>query len=96
MIPEDGLESFAALFGGDKEKSKFKPHPRVHYFKSVVFGQPMHPLVGLDKYKERIAANPQDVSLRMRMGNLLRTLHRNPQSLEAFRQGLNLAKTILS
>jgi hypothetical protein len=90
MIPTTGLESFAALFRGDKGKIKFKPHPRIHHFEAVVFGQPMHPLVGLDKYKALIAASPADVTLRMRMGNLLRTLHRYPQALEAFRQGYEL------
>jgi tetratricopeptide (TPR) repeat protein len=90
MIPTAGPESFMAIFQGEKAKSHFKPHPRVHYFESLVFGRPMHPLVGLDKYKELIAADPKDVTLRMRMGNLLRTLHRYPQALEAFRQGYEL------
>ncbi|MFC1975490.1 DUF1186 domain-containing protein [Chloroflexota bacterium] len=90
MVPTDGLESFAALIRGDHDKPKFEPHPRAHYFESVVFGLPMHPLVGLDKYKELIAAKPKDVALRIRMGNLFRTLHRYPQALESFRKGYEL------
>lgn len=90
LVPTAGLESFVALFRGDQEKSKFKPHPRVHHFKSLVFGRPMHPLVGLDQYKERVAANPHDAVPYFRMGNLLRTLHRYPQALAAFRQGYAL------
>lgn len=90
LVPTAGLESFVALFRGDKEKPQFKPHPRVHHFKSLVFGRPMHPLVGLDKYKEMAAANPRDAVPHFRMGNLLRTLHRYSQALEAFRQGYTL------
>jgi tetratricopeptide (TPR) repeat protein len=90
MVPTASLESFAAIFRGDKGEPKFKPHPNVHYFESLIFGRPMHPLEGLDKYRELIAANPKDVALRMRMGNILRTLHRYPQALEAFRQGYQL------
>jgi hypothetical protein len=90
LVPTAGLESFVALFRGDQKEGNFKPHPRVHHFKSLVFGRPMHPLVGLDKYKEMAAANPRDAVPHFRMGNLLRTLHRYPQALEAFREGYTL------
>lgn len=90
VVPTSGLGSLVALFQGDQKKGDFKPHPRVHHFQSLVFGRPMHPLVGLDKYKELAAANPRDAAPHFRMGNLLRTLHRYPQALEAFRQGYAL------
>lgn len=90
LVPTAGLESFVALFREEQKKDNFEFHSRVHHFKSLVFGRPMHPLVGLDKYKEMIAANPGDAVSHFRMGNLLRTLHRYPQALEAFRRGYTL------
>lgn len=90
MIPADGLEGFAALLSGQDEKADFRPHPRVNFFGSMAFGRPMHPLEALDRYKRLIAADPNNVSLYMRMGSLQRTIRRYPQSLEAFRNGYEL------
>ncbi len=90
MMPDDGLEEWAALLGDQTNEPKFKPHSRVNFFGSVAFNRPMHPLEALDRYKKLIAADSKNVSLYMRMGSLLRALHRYPQSLEAFRQGYEL------
>ena len=88
IAPDTGLEAFTALFRGDK--TDLKPHPRVSYFKSYVFGRPMHPLAGLARYKKLITAKPNDADLRVRMGMLLRTLHRYPEALESLRKGHEL------
>jgi DNA-directed RNA polymerase subunit RPC12/RpoP len=73
---------------GEMPGSEFDP--RVISFCSVVFGAPMHPLDGLDKYRELIAANPREPINYIRMGNLLRTTFRSSQALEAFRAGYAL------
>ena len=50
----------------------------------------MHPLAGLEEYRRRIAANPRDAKLVMRMGTLLRTIYRYPAALEAHRRAYAL------
>jgi tetratricopeptide (TPR) repeat protein len=90
MMPDDGLEEWAALLGDQTNEPKFKPHSRVNFFGSVAFNRPMHPLEALDRYKKLIAADSKNVSLYMRMGSLLRTIRRYPQSLEALREGYEL------
>jgi tetratricopeptide (TPR) repeat protein len=62
----------------------------VHPFRSTVFGQPMHPLVGLEEYRRRIKENPLDAKLFMKMGTLLRTLYRSSAALEAHRHAYAL------
>jgi tetratricopeptide (TPR) repeat protein len=75
---------------GEKTKP-FNSNPRVLYFRSVVFGEPMHPLEGLDKYRAQIAANPGDALLHSRMGSLLRILMRYEEALKALRHAYQLA-----
>jgi tetratricopeptide (TPR) repeat protein len=87
MRPAGGLKGFAALLSGQGEEPEFELHPRAEFIQSVVFDRPMHPLEGLERYRELIAAQPQNVALYFRMGTLLRTIHRHPDALEAFRQG---------
>jgi len=87
MAPAGGFEGLAALLGGQEDAPKWKPDPRVEFIGSMVFNKPMHPLEGLDRYRKLIEANPQNVALYFRMGALLRTIHRYPQALEAFREG---------
>ena len=84
------MEDLTALFSGKKTISDLPPNPRVHSFRSTVFGKPMHPLSGLEEYRRRITANPKDAKLYMRMGTLLRTLYRYPAALEAHRQAYAL------
>jgi tetratricopeptide (TPR) repeat protein len=90
MMPADDLEELTAFIAGYGDKPKLRPHPRVQSFGSIAFGQPMHPLEALERYKKLIAADPENVSLYFRMGSLLRTIRRYPQSLEAFRKGFEL------
>lgn len=82
--------NLADLLTGTKMPSDFPLNPRVHPFRATVFGQPMHPLAGLEEYRRRIKANPLDAKLYMRMGTLLRTLYRNSAALEAHRQAYAL------
>jgi hypothetical protein len=75
---------------GEKTK-QLTPNPRVFYFRSVVFGQPMHPLDRLEQYRSRIAANPGDALLHSKMGSLLRVLLRYEEALKAQRHAYQLA-----
>ena len=82
--------NLADLITGKKGTADISPNPRVHPVHSNVFGQPMHPLAGLEEYRRRIKAKPLDAKLFMRMGTLLRTLYRNSAALEAHRQAYAL------
>jgi tetratricopeptide (TPR) repeat protein len=90
LVLPNKLDNLTALFAGKKSISDLPPNPRLHPFRSTVFGQPMHPLAGLEEYRRRIAANPIDAKLYMRMGTLLRTLYRYSPALEAHRQAYGL------
>lgn len=73
-----------------KKPTEFKPNPRVRYFKSMVFGQPMHPLDGLVEYRRRIMVNPNNAELHLKLGNLLRTLLRPQAALAEHRRAFAL------
>ncbi|MDY7079750.1 MAG: DUF1186 domain-containing protein [Chloroflexota bacterium] len=89
VLPK-GIEDMVALLSGKKSAADLPPNPRLHPFRSRVFGRPMHPLTGLEEYRRRIAAQPKDAKLYMRLGTLLRTLCRYPAALEAHRQAYAL------
>ncbi len=84
------LDDLTALLSGEKSADDLPPNPRIHPFKSLVFDKPMHPLVGLEEYRRRIAANPKDARLHLKMGNLLLMLYRSAEALEAHRQAYAL------
>lgn len=86
MIPLSGAESFRAALEGEDITSLFRPHPRVTRFESQVFDRPMHPLEGLAEYRRRIQQDPKDTDLRLRMGLMLRLLHRFEEGLETVRE----------
>lgn len=90
FVTANKLGNLEDLLAGKKKASDFSLNPRVHPFRSTVFGQPMHPLAGLEEYRRRIKANPLDAKLFMKMGTLLRTLYRNSAALEAHRQAYAL------
>lgn len=90
LVLPNKVDDLAALLAGKKSVADLLPNPRVHSFRSSVFGQPMHPLAGLEEYRRRIAANPKDAKLYMRMGTLLRALYRYSAALEAHRQAYAL------
>ncbi|HRW11260.1 MAG TPA: DUF1186 domain-containing protein [Caldilineaceae bacterium] len=96
LLPEERAGLLDRLFSGKKGNGpKLTPNPRVHRFTSVIMGRPMHPLEGIDRYRQRIAANPKDADNYVRMGNILRMIYRYPQALEAFHQSYTLAPTDL-
>jgi tetratricopeptide (TPR) repeat protein len=87
-----GPEQFGALLGlSEKKKPKLKANPRVLYFSSSAFGKLMHPLEAVDEYRRLIAAQPRQVELYLRFGNLLRMTLRYSQALEAYHKALDLA-----
>jgi len=86
LVTSSKPDDLAAILGGRESISDLPPHPRLHPFRSAVFGQPMHPLTGLEEYRRRIAANPMDARLHMKMGTLLRSLYRYSAALKAHRQ----------
>ena len=90
LVLPNKVDDLAALFAGQKSISDLPPNPRLHPFRPSVFGQPMHPLAGLEEYRRRIATTPMDARLYMRMGTLLRTLYRYSTTLEAHRQAYML------
>lgn len=84
------METLIALLSRQEKKNDLQPNPRLHPFRSNVFGRPMHPLDGLQEYRRHIADHPRDARLYMKMGNLLRTLHRSADALNAHRQAYTL------
>jgi tetratricopeptide (TPR) repeat protein len=90
MVERSDLKTLVALFSGD-QKAKIKPNPRIHPYRSAVFGKPMHPLQGLELYHRKIANNPKDAHLYLKMGNLLRSIYRPQAALEAHRKAYELA-----
>ncbi len=85
----DNIPALVQSMAG-KKPTEFKPNPRVRYFKSMVFGQPMHPLDGLAEYQRRIMVNPNDAELHLKLGNLLRTLLRPQPALAEHRRAYTL------
>lgn len=73
-----------------KKPTEFKPNPRLRYFRSMVFSQPMHPLDGLAEYRRRIMVNPNNAELHLKLGNLLRTLLRPQAALAEHRRAFAL------
>lgn len=89
-MPNADVDDITAMLTGGKPKQQ-EPNPFMTSFKAYAFGRPMHPLVALEEYRQKIAARPNDALLHMRLGNMLRTLRREAQSLAAFRQAYELA-----
>lgn len=93
LLPTQGLDSFVGLLTGKKDAGKFKPHPRVQHMQSFIMGKPMNPLEGIDRYREMIAKEPRNAGNYVRLGNILRVIHRYPQALEAFQKGYQLDRS---
>jgi hypothetical protein len=72
------------------KRSKHRDNPRIFFIRTSIFGVEMHPLEGLDRYRERIALDPKNAELFVRMGNLLRSILRYDQALEAHRRAVEL------
>ncbi len=68
-----------------------KPTPYVYMARGEAFGRPMHPLDTIEEYRRRIARNPHNGELYMKLGNTLRFIGRFEQALEAYRKAVQLA-----
>ncbi|MCX7851263.1 MAG: tetratricopeptide repeat protein, partial [Caldilineales bacterium] len=58
--------------------------------RGYAFKQPMHPLEAIERYKMRILTHPRRAENYLRLGNLLRFLHRSEQALAMTRKGHEL------
>jgi tetratricopeptide (TPR) repeat protein len=85
----DNIPALVQSMAG-KKPAELKPNPRLRYFRSMVFGQPMHPLDGLAEYRRRIMVNPNNAELHLKLGNLLRTLLRPQAALAEHRRAYAL------
>jgi len=85
----DNIPALVQSMAG-KKPTEFKLNPRVRYFRSMVFGQPMHPLDGLAEYRRRIMVSPNNAELHLKLGNLLRTLLRPQAALAEHRRAYAL------
>ena len=88
-----GPEIFQAIAaeGTGKKAPKIKPNPRVFYFRAAVFGEPMHPLTGLDEYQRQLAVQPENTDLLLGLGTLFRTILCYPEALQAHQKACALA-----
>lgn len=58
--------------------------------RGYAFNQPMHPLEAVERYKMRILTHPRRAENYMRLGNILRLVHRADQALAMLRKGHEL------
>lgn len=63
------------------------PPVPVTLVRGYAFGQPMHPLEAIERYKLRILTHPRQAENYMRLGNLLRFVRRSDQALAMLRKG---------
>ncbi len=85
-----GVEQIADLLSNKPGKTLPKYDPRVYILRGTTMGKSMHALDGLNEYRNRIALEPMNAELHMRLGNSLRTCGRYPQALEAYRKAVAL------
>ncbi len=85
-----GVEQIADLLSKKSAKTPPKYDPRVYTLRGTTMGKMMHILDGLDEYRNRIALQPDNAELHMRLGNSLRTIGRYPQALAAYRKAVAL------
>ncbi len=85
-----GVEQIADMLSKKQMKTPPKYDPRVYILRGTTMGKTMHVLDGLNEYRNRIALQPDNAELHMRLGNMLRTIGRYPQALEAYRKAAAL------
>lgn len=83
-----GVEQIADMLSKRPMKKPPKYDPRVYILRGTTMGKSMHILDGLKEYRYRIALQPSNAELHMRLGNSLRTIGRYPQALEAYRKAV--------
>jgi tetratricopeptide (TPR) repeat protein len=84
------VEQIADMVSKKSMKTPPKYDPRVYTLRGTAMGKTMHVLDGLGEYHKRIAAQPDNAGLHMRLGNLLRTIGRYPAALEEYRKAVAL------
>lgn len=58
--------------------------------RAYAFNQPMHPLEAVERYKMRILTHPRQAENYIRLGNILRFIHRFDEALRMIRKGHEL------
>ncbi len=82
------VEQITDLLSKKSPKTPPKYDPRVYTLRGTTMGKTVHILDGLNEYRNRIALQPNNAELHMRLGNMLRTIGRYPQALEAYRKAV--------
>lgn len=98
MTPQASLALIAQMDGGFENISNalsgnsgaIRTNPRVNPIRSMAMGREMHPLEAINQYQKLIAKNPANSTNYMKKANLLRTIHRNDQALETYRQAYEI------
>jgi len=85
-----GVKQIADMLAKKQMKTPPKYDPRVYILRGTTMGKTMHILDGLNEYRNRIAIQPDNAELHMRLGNMMRTIGRYPQALEAYRKAVAL------
>jgi tetratricopeptide (TPR) repeat protein len=80
----------ASMLSKQKPAKPPIPDPHVFMVRGEAFGRPMHPLDTIDEYRRRIALDPQNGELYMRLGNTLRFIGRYEPALEVYRKAVEL------
>jgi tetratricopeptide (TPR) repeat protein len=85
-----GVEQIRDMLSNKPMKTLPKYDPRLYTLRGTTMGKTMHILDGINEYRTRIAVQPGNAELHMRLGNTLRTIGRYPQALEAYRKAVAL------
>jgi tetratricopeptide (TPR) repeat protein len=83
-------EQFMKMMTGQIPDEPPRYPPNVYFLQATAFGQPMHVLDAIDEYRRRITRNPKNADLHRRLGNIMRTIGRYPESLEHYRRAVEL------
>jgi tetratricopeptide (TPR) repeat protein len=89
LVLGNKIENMMAVMTGETPQDT-TPDPFISQVRPQAFGQDMHPLVALDKYKQLARRNPKQAEPHWRMGNILRMLWRDEQAREAYQRSLEL------
>ncbi len=90
LMQVDPFQIASILFKKKPSKAP-KPTPYVYMAQGESFGRLMHPLDTIEEYRHRIARNPRNGALYMKLGNTLRFIGRFDQALEAYRKAVQFA-----
>ena len=84
-------EQMAAFLMNEKPKNLPRPDPHVYMIRGEAFGRRMHPLDTVAEYQRRIAKDPKNGELYMRLGNTLRIIGRYAAALENYHKAVELS-----